>query len=236
MRIRTVKPEFWTDEKIGELSITSRLLFIALLNYADDEGNFKCSLKQIKIYSFPYDDIDIKPFLEELIQLQFMIPYVVQNISYIHIVNFKKHQKINRPSPAMHPLFNEYSMSNHVLFNDNSMGKEGRKERKGKEEESIKNKNKEEYISFDIVKNLFDKHQCEGAEEFYEKMLLNNWKNKDGNIISNPINYILSTIERSKYALDKSRTTGGESFVSTKPTKQLTGAEKRRLEREQKTK
>lgn len=235
MRIRTVKPEFWTDEKVGELSIISRLLFIALLNYADDEGNFKCSMKQIKIYSFPYDDIDIQPYLNELVEFKFMIPYVVQTVSYIHIVNFKKHQKINRPSPPMHPLFNEYSMINHVLINNSSRGKEGRKEGKGKEKEGIKNK--EEYIHFDIVKSLYEKHDCEGAEEFYEKMLLNDWKNKSGNSIRNPINYILSTIERKKNELNKSGAISSKYAVSTKQTKQeYTGAEKRKFEREQKIK
>ena len=29
-RIRTVKPEFWTDEKVVECSIPARLLFIGL--------------------------------------------------------------------------------------------------------------------------------------------------------------------------------------------------------------
>ena len=29
-RIRTIKPEFWTDEKIIELSLPARLLFIGL--------------------------------------------------------------------------------------------------------------------------------------------------------------------------------------------------------------
>jgi hypothetical protein len=233
MRIRTVKPEFWTDEKVGELTLTSRLLFIALLNYADDEGNFKCSMKQIKIYSFPYDDIDIQPYLNELVQHKFMIPYVVENTSYIHIVNFKKHQKINRPSPPMHPIFNEYSMSNHVLFTNSSQRKEGRKEGKGKEEE--RNKNKEEYINFDIVKDLFIKHDCQGAEEFYEKMITNGWKNKDGNLINNPINYILTTIERTKNELHKNAGFINKSNNITKQSSgKLTGAELRRKQRNEK--
>jgi hypothetical protein len=233
MRIRTVKPEFWTDEKVGELSLTSRLLFIALLNYADDEGNFKCSLKQIKIYSFPYDDIDIQPYLNELVEHRFMIPYVVENTSYIHIVNFKKHQKINRPSPAMHPLFNEYSLSNHVLFTNNSQRKEGRKEGKGKEEE--RNKKEEEYITFEIVRDLFLKYDCSGAEEFYEKMTINKWQNKDGNSINNPINYIISTIERAKNGNQKSGAISKQFINATNQTRELTGAEKRRMERKQKT-
>ncbi|STV36571.1 primosomal protein I [Klebsiella pneumoniae] len=37
-RIRTVKPEFWTDEKVVECSIPARLLFIGLFNFANDNG------------------------------------------------------------------------------------------------------------------------------------------------------------------------------------------------------
>ena len=37
-RIRTVKPDIWTDEKFVELSPLARLLFIGLWNFADDEG------------------------------------------------------------------------------------------------------------------------------------------------------------------------------------------------------
>ena len=85
MRIRTIKPDFWTDEIIGELSITSRLLFIALWNVADDQGNLMCSLKQLKIQTFPYDDIDITFYLHELIKHQLIIPYVVDNKSFFHI-------------------------------------------------------------------------------------------------------------------------------------------------------
>lgn len=48
-RIRTVKPEFWTDEKIVECSIPARLLFIGLFNFADDKGCLERSPKRIKI-------------------------------------------------------------------------------------------------------------------------------------------------------------------------------------------
>jgi hypothetical protein len=38
-RIRTIKPEFWTDEKIVECSFEARLMFIGMFNFADDKGN-----------------------------------------------------------------------------------------------------------------------------------------------------------------------------------------------------
>ena len=38
MRIRSIKPEFWTSEDISRLGYFDRLLFIALWSYVDDNG------------------------------------------------------------------------------------------------------------------------------------------------------------------------------------------------------
>ncbi|HBS0572930.1 TPA: DnaT-like ssDNA-binding domain-containing protein, partial [Klebsiella pneumoniae] len=46
-RIRTIKPEFWTDEDMAEVSEPACLLAIGLLNYADDEGYFNANPKLI---------------------------------------------------------------------------------------------------------------------------------------------------------------------------------------------
>ena len=40
-RIRTIKPEFWEDEKLANFSFAARLFFIGLWNIADDQGVFK---------------------------------------------------------------------------------------------------------------------------------------------------------------------------------------------------
>lgn len=180
MRIRTIKPEYWTDEKIGELSIPARLLFIALLNQADDHGNLVCSIKQIKIHSFPYDpfkDQEIIDLLKECVNQELLMPYVINNRSYLHIANFLKHQKINRPSPPQHPKFTDNSVSNHVLFIDSSLGKEGRKEgkeRKGKEIEE----EEEEEISFEFIDQIFNYLNSPGSLDYFNKMSLLKWKSK----------------------------------------------------------
>ncbi|MCS5946284.1 hypothetical protein LNP25_19480 [Klebsiella variicola subsp. variicola] len=51
-RIRTVKPEFWTDEKVVECSIPARLLFIGLFNFANDMGCLERSPKRLKMQIF----------------------------------------------------------------------------------------------------------------------------------------------------------------------------------------
>ena len=47
MRIRTVKPEFWTDEKLVELPDSTRLFFVGLWMLSDDAGFFRSSVREI---------------------------------------------------------------------------------------------------------------------------------------------------------------------------------------------
>jgi len=55
MRIRTIKPEFWQSETMASIHKDSRLLAIALLNYADDEGFFFAVPQVIQGALFPFD-------------------------------------------------------------------------------------------------------------------------------------------------------------------------------------
>ena len=45
-RIRTIKPEFWTDEKLAPLSPICRLTFLGLVSMADDAG--RLNAKQLR--------------------------------------------------------------------------------------------------------------------------------------------------------------------------------------------
>lgn len=102
-RIRTIKPDFWTDEKLTECSLSARLLFIGLLNFADDNGNLTRSAKKIKMQIFPADVIDCEPLIIELSTHGVLSEYSVSGEKYLNIKGFKKHQLINRPSKTSIP-------------------------------------------------------------------------------------------------------------------------------------
>lgn len=102
-RIRTVKPELWTDERLTECSLSARLMFIGMLNFADDNGNMEYSAKRLKMQIFPADSIDTQPLLNELFAHGMLIEYSVSDEKYIHIKGFRKHQVINRPSATKIP-------------------------------------------------------------------------------------------------------------------------------------
>ena len=131
-RIRTIKPEFWTDDKLTECSLSARLLFIGTWNFADDEGNLDRSAKQIKARVFPVDDIDCEPLLRELIAQGLLTEYSVNGKVYLHIQGFKKHQVINRPSAPAYPLFDESHIT-HGILTEPSVSTHAGKERKGRE-------------------------------------------------------------------------------------------------------
>lgn len=231
MRIRTIKPDFWTDEKIGELSFETRLFFIALWNIADDCGNFANKPKQLKIQCLPYDTVDIAELLAELEKLELITKYIVNKLEYFHINNFLKHQKINRPSPPIHPVFTENSVSTHYALTDNSLGKEGRNEGKGKERKGNNNNN----LSFEDCIELFTEHGLDEvqAKQFYKSMEKLNWLNKDGQPISDKIRYTLQTIKQNKdEAVIRTTKRNTPNFTHKQPTvdeRELTGAELRKL-------
>jgi hypothetical protein len=106
-RIRSVKPSFWGDEKVAELSRDARLLFLGLVSMADDDGRFLASHQAIAGYVFPNDeDVTIRKlaaWLEE-IKCQGMVTiYDKGRIRYGAIPKFRNHQRISHPQPSTLP-------------------------------------------------------------------------------------------------------------------------------------
>lgn len=108
-RIRTIKPEFWEDETVGTLSLGARLLFIATWNLADDEGLLRWSPAYLKASAFMYDDdvsVDqVESWMRELEEQRLVFPYQAGKAKQrcAFIVNFHRHQRINRPQPGRLP-------------------------------------------------------------------------------------------------------------------------------------
>lgn len=54
-RIRTVKPDLFSDEKLARVSLQARLLYIGLFTEADDQGRLYASAKRLAGALFPHD-------------------------------------------------------------------------------------------------------------------------------------------------------------------------------------
>lgn len=103
MRIRTIKPEFWTNEHIARLPDFTILLAIGLLNYSDDEGYFNANPALIRAALFPLRECSgsIPVAVTELSNQGFLELFeATDGRTYGRVVNFKKHQVINKPYPS----------------------------------------------------------------------------------------------------------------------------------------
>lgn len=92
-KIRGVKPDFWTDEKMVSLKIPTRLFFIGLWNFADDLGVFEWSPIQLKIKIFPADNFDTTSALRELVEKSCVHKFTHSGKDYGIVCNFLKHQR-----------------------------------------------------------------------------------------------------------------------------------------------
>jgi len=105
-RIRTIKPEFWDDEKLAQLPRDARLLFIGMWNFSDDYAVVKGHPVWLKNKIFPYDEIRQQQFNEWLLSLEKMrciIPFSHNGETYYFIRTFADHQKVDRPSQIRNP-------------------------------------------------------------------------------------------------------------------------------------
>lgn len=91
-RARNIKPGFFSNDELAEVSPLGRLLFIALWTMADRAGRLEDRPKRIKVEALPYDDCDAESLLSELAERDFILRYARGGRRYIQIVNFSKHQ------------------------------------------------------------------------------------------------------------------------------------------------
>lgn len=130
-RIRSVKPEMWQDERFGRVSRDARLLFVGLITMADDEGRLRAMPRAIVGHVFPYDDLapgKLEKWLAELKDAGLIVRYSHENVPYIALPKWSRHQKINRASASILPAppgtpspeFTESSVSDHGTVTEDS--------------------------------------------------------------------------------------------------------------------
>jgi hypothetical protein len=151
MRIRTIKPEFFTHEGLfeaeQETKLPIRIAFAGLWCVADREGRFKWEPRRIGVQILPYDAIDFSRVLHALTTRGFVLKYRVNDAWFGWIPSFSKHQVINnRESDSVLPDFAENGANTEEIDacatrearddhagQGEGKGREGNKEGKGKE-------------------------------------------------------------------------------------------------------
>lgn len=99
-RIRTMKPEYWGDEKLAPLAPIHRLVFLGLISQADDAGRLLDSVRYID--GLLFSRTDDQSCAESLIVLS-EIEVIERGCTasgqpVIQITNWTRHQKIEKPN------------------------------------------------------------------------------------------------------------------------------------------
>jgi hypothetical protein len=100
-RIRTIKPEFWQDEKLGPMAPLPRLVFLGLISMADDTGRVVHNVKMIDAFVFPWTDDTCADALELLSEAGRVVSGLTDSGQRVlEIANWSRHQKIDKPNMA----------------------------------------------------------------------------------------------------------------------------------------
>lgn len=121
MRIRSLKPYIWEDEKLGSVSREARLLFVGLITMADDQGRFRTTTSVIVGHIYPYDQDATRKVPRWLRELT--VAGLVQTYGdgdYGYLPGWEKHQRVTHPTASLlpEPLPNHSGAAHESLTND----------------------------------------------------------------------------------------------------------------------
>ena len=106
-RIRTIKPEFWADEKLATVSRDARLLFIGIWTFADDYGVCRAHPAYLKANVFPYEDDmpreTVARLADELANGGFVARFESQGETYVKVWGWDRHQRVDHPAKFRNP-------------------------------------------------------------------------------------------------------------------------------------
>lgn len=96
-RIRTIKPDFWTDGNMVRLSPFARLLYIGMWNFTlCDHGHVADDAMKLKLQILPMDNVDIDALLAEIMAGGRVVRVADKDgRSYLLVKRFEDHQKID---------------------------------------------------------------------------------------------------------------------------------------------
>lgn len=133
-RIRSIKPEIRTSEKVSSWPIPLRYFWVLLWGYADDHGRGRDNPRLIRADSFPLDDAisldQIEEWMAALASAGVVDRYEVGGGRYFSIRNWREHQKPSHPSrsviPCIHGIVVQGGCDSHeALPKDSGEPREG---------------------------------------------------------------------------------------------------------------
>jgi hypothetical protein len=105
-RIRTIQPAFARSPSMGRVSRDARLLFVLLWTIVDDMGRCLAVPDDFARALFPGDSdapVQVDRWLDELEREDCIERYAVDDVAYLRVVHWHRHQWIAHPSPSLLP-------------------------------------------------------------------------------------------------------------------------------------
>lgn len=107
-RIRTIKPEAFASESLAEVSVAAERTFFGLLTQADDHGRFRDQPAVLAglLWSLrpEHGPVEVEDDLTQLASAHLICRYEGDDGKrYLHIITWRQHQRINRPSGVRFP-------------------------------------------------------------------------------------------------------------------------------------
>lgn len=104
-RIRTIKPSFWTDEKVLAMSIEAGFVLLGMISHADDEGYITADATTLRaeILGGRGTPRDMHRWLAEIEESEVVEPLRISNRPggrFYRFPNWHRHQNICRPAPS----------------------------------------------------------------------------------------------------------------------------------------
>lgn len=101
-RIRSIKPEFWTDSLMVQLPHFTRLLYVGLWNVADDYGFIRDEPDRLAMELMPRESPSAVDAAVQLLAAAGRLEWFVDpdGTSYYRVSSWEKHQRVDHPSPS----------------------------------------------------------------------------------------------------------------------------------------
>lgn len=91
-KMRGIKPETFTDDKILQVDPMARWLFVGMWTQACDNGHVEDNHVQLKVRLLPVDNCDVQDLIGQLVGAEL----VNRGDGFLKIPNLTKHQKIDK--------------------------------------------------------------------------------------------------------------------------------------------
>lgn len=108
-RIRTIKPEWRTDQKLAQAGLAGRVLSVALITLADDQGRgvWRDPVMAVEVFGYEPDPSRLLRDAVATLSGWYVEVYSVRGERYFQILNWAIHQRVDKAKPSRIPPLTE---------------------------------------------------------------------------------------------------------------------------------